>query len=359
MAYLSPDFDYDVFVSYSHGDPKGTGQSPLKTWSHALIEALVADIASLSGEFDTLAVWWDRDLDPTLKLTPDLRRKVKAAAVLMILMSPRYLKSTWCGDECAWFQEQIEDRAAEEGRVFIVRAVPTDEAAWPVFLRDERGYAIAGFRFHPPPQQPDDIVEPYGWPDLIDRNEAFRRELGTLRTVLTRRLRELKSRAGGRAGIAAPPAPTGDDRPSRIYLHARPEHGELRAAIDRALSGGGDCTIVAPPPTALGGDPATWIKESRARIALARHCDALALLRPSADTAFLGDLLDVGVDERERIRAARGAPLPCAVLDGAGTPLEVDAARYGIERFALSDPSWRAAFLTWIGRNRAAPLASP
>jgi hypothetical protein len=43
MAYLSPHFDYDVFVSYSHGDPRGAGESPLKTWSHALIEALIAD----------------------------------------------------------------------------------------------------------------------------------------------------------------------------------------------------------------------------------------------------------------------------------------------------------------------------
>jgi hypothetical protein len=125
------------------------------------IEALIADITSLSDEFDELAVWYDRDLDPTLQLTPELRRKV-TAAVLMILMSPRYLNSTWCGDERTWFQEQIEDRparAADEGRVFIVRAVSTDEGAWPDFLRDERGHAIVGFRFHPPPRQSGDIVE--------------------------------------------------------------------------------------------------------------------------------------------------------------------------------------------------------
>ena len=105
---------------------------------HALIEALIADISSLSDEFDALAVWYDRDLDPTLKLTPELRRKVKAAAVLMILMSPRYLKSAWCGDERAWFHEQIEDRAGDEGRVFVVRAVPTDDSVWPAFASSER-----------------------------------------------------------------------------------------------------------------------------------------------------------------------------------------------------------------------------
>jgi hypothetical protein len=40
---------------------------------------------------------------------------------------PGVVKSAWCNDERTWFQEQIEDRAAEEGRVFVVRAVPTDE----------------------------------------------------------------------------------------------------------------------------------------------------------------------------------------------------------------------------------------
>jgi hypothetical protein len=96
------------------------------------------------------------------------------------------------------------------------------------------------------------------------------------------------------------------------------------------------------------------MEESKARITAVHYCDALALLRPSADPAFVGDLLDVGVDERERIGPARGAPLPCAVLDRSGAPLEVDAAHFGIERFELGNPQWLATFLAWIGRRRAA-----
>ena len=308
MAYLSPDFDYDVFVSYSHGDPKGVGSSPLKTWSHALIEALVADIAALSNEFDDLAVWYDLDLDPTLKLTSELRNKVKASAVLMILMSPRYLASAWCQDEREWFEEQIEARSEDEGRVFVVRAVPTKEDDWPDFLRDERGHPNPGFSFHPAPREAGDIVEPYGWPDLIERNEPFRRELAKLRTVLTRRLRELKSNAAIGAARKVDKSEATAGRPSRIYLHARPEDESLRTKIDHELRARNGCTIVAPPPVAAGSDAALWIDESKARIAAARFCDALALLRPTADTAFIGDLLDVGVDERERIRLERWNP---------------------------------------------------
>jgi hypothetical protein len=352
MAYLSPAYEHDVFVSYSHGDPEGRGNSPLKAWSNALVDTLAADIKALSGDFRDLAVWYDRDLDPTLNLTAELRRQVEASAILMILMSPYYLKSAWCGDERAWFEAQVAARAGETGRVFVVRAVPTDTADWPDFLRDERGYTVLGFRFHPPPQRPGDMVEPYGWRGRIEGNEPFLRELATLRTALTRRLSELKVRAAASEAPAVLPATVAAEgaRPSRLYLHVRPEHAAMRGAIDEALAGG--CTIVAPPPPPTVSGDAAWLDESRARIAAARHCDALALLRPSADEAFLGDLLDVGVDERERVRAARGTPLPCAVLDGSGAPLEIDAARFGIERFNLADPEWPAAFLAWLGRTR-------
>ena len=360
MAYLSPTYDYDVFVSYSHGDPKGAGGSPLKTWSHALIEALIADIRSLSPEFVNFDIWYDRELDPTLNLTPELRGKVKSAAVLMIMMSHWYLKSVWCHEEREWFEEQVEGHTSDGGRVFVIRVQFTEEGDWPDFLRDERGWASPGFRFHPPPEQPGDIVEPFGWPDLIERNEPFRRELAKLRTVLTRRLRHLKSSVDTGAVSKVDETEVTAERPSRIYLHTRPEHEHLRARIDRELHERNGCTIVSPPPVSAGGDAGLWVGERKARIAAARFCDALALLRPTADGAFVGDLLDVGVDERERIRLQRGAPLPCAVLDGSGAPLEVDTAGFRIERFDLGDPQWPMAFLDWVGRNRAAlPAVSP
>src|SRR5215510_15971881 len=59
-----------------------------------------------------------------------------------------------------------------------------------VALKDERGHADLGFRFHRETDQEN--VEPYGWPDLIYRNEDFYRALAALRTTLVRRLREIQ-----------------------------------------------------------------------------------------------------------------------------------------------------------------------
>jgi hypothetical protein len=99
MAYLEPHFDPDVFVSYSHGDPRGAGDSPLKTWTHALLHKLESQILSLDTEYDALHVWMDEQIDPTASLTVELRDKVSASGVLIIVMSKRYLASSWCRDE--------------------------------------------------------------------------------------------------------------------------------------------------------------------------------------------------------------------------------------------------------------------
>src|SRR5580692_3588284 len=161
MGFLQPHFAHDVFVSYSHGDPGGIADSPLKRWTIALIRELKAEIQSVDTEFDSLDVWCDEHLDPTAHLTPELRDIVKSSGILLIAMSPRYLSSSWCKDELDWFREQIKDRSRDQGRVFIVRVLPTDESKWPNFLCDERGKPLVGFRFYD-----SQTNMPYRWRDV-------------------------------------------------------------------------------------------------------------------------------------------------------------------------------------------------
>ena len=104
-------------------------------------------------------------------------------------MSPRYLKSRWCTDELDWFRAQIQDRSRDQGRVFVVRGLPTEESTWPDFLRDQRGNAPVGFRFHDP-----QTGRPYRWRDAKEANEDYSRQLWTLQTALAKRLRELRQR---------------------------------------------------------------------------------------------------------------------------------------------------------------------
>ena len=72
----------------------------------------------------------------------------RLSALMLLVMSPFYLQSDWCGDEVGWFTAADPERAAD-GDLFVVRVVPTDEEKWPSTLRDEQGATLPGYRFHP------------------------------------------------------------------------------------------------------------------------------------------------------------------------------------------------------------------
>jgi hypothetical protein len=343
MAFLLPHFDYDVFVSYSHGVVSAGADAPLKEWTLELIRRLETDIKAVDTEFDNLHIWRDELIDPTIHLTDELRGKVSRSGVLLIVMSPRYLASSWCQDELDWFRQQVRDRSRDQGRVFVVRALPTDESRWPDFLRDERGHALVGFRLY---DSRDSM--PYGWRGSREHSEAYVRQLWLLQAALAKRLRELRANSERRAALAVADTALRSDGPRRIYLHARAEHAPVRDEVKKILAEDGiaPLTPVADP----GPDIADWTRESRARIETAKRCDALALVRADTDDRFIGDLLEIGVDERERIQAARGSPLPCAVLDRSGQSLPIDVSPFGIERFDLASTDWRGKFRSWLER---------
>jgi hypothetical protein len=351
MPFLRPYFEYDVFVSYSHGARAGSADAPLKDWTLKLVRRLETDIPAVDTEFDNLHIWRDEQIDPTIHLTDELRGKVSSSGILMVVMSPRYLTSAWCRDELDWFRQQVRDRERDQGRVFVVRALPSDEAAWPDFLRDTRGHLIPGFRFY----DKQDLM-PYGWLGATTKHDAYVQELWHLQTVLMRRLRELRAGAEPRAKAEAlaPLAPA--PGPPRIYLYARPEFAAASDEVKRLLSQAG---IPAVSPVAdPGRDIVDFMRQGRRRMEDAKRCSALALLRGSGDERFMDDLYQIGVDERDRIEAARGSPLPCAVLDRSGQDLAFDLPGYGIERFDLGHDDWRRKFRGWLDQARPQPAVT-
>ena len=357
MAYLKPHFDPDVFVSYSHGDPQGRA-APLRDWTRSLIDRLSEGLHALEPEFASLDIWMDPQKDPTALLTDELRDKATRCAVLMIVISKRYLKSSWCTDELNWFQSQVEARPVGSGRVFVLRAQKTDESLWPKFLLDSRGHAIPGFTFHDP-----EIGEPLGF-QLEKPGDEFFKELARVRNWLTKRLHEIRDRAEKNAEQQAKaqawtPAPAGSKR--RVYVHAPPDAEALRVESDAAL-GNVDGIEPLAPTVSAGKSLADWQAEAKKlRAATAQRCQAMTLVRVPDVGRFIGDVLDIGVDERERIVAARGgAPMPCAVFDKTGEAPPFDLARFQIDRFDLNAPNWSGQFGAWLdGKLAAAATAAP
>jgi len=215
MSYTGS--SYDVFISYSHGDPRGTGRAPLANWTHRLIDELRQDIESTSTEFDHLALWDDREADPALNLTPMLKDCVSKSALLLIVMSPRYLASSWCKNELEWFGEELRQRCEGEGHTLVVRALPTKEEMWPPPLKDTSGHSLLGFWFHPRPAK--EGVKPFGWPDPRPSDREFFDALSRLSTIVMQRLRKLKERAALRTSVVRTYMPPKGKL--TVYLHGR------------------------------------------------------------------------------------------------------------------------------------------
>ena len=347
MAYLAPHFDPDVFVSYSHGKSGSDGKSPLRDWTRALLrERLEVHIHDLSADFDDLSLYMDDKIDPTAHLTAELRTKVSGSGVLIIVMSERYLKSSWCQDELEWFRKQIRDRAGDPGRVFVIRAQTTDTSQWPDFLCDEHGHPLIGFTFHDP------NGDPLGWPNPREDDEEFWKALTGLRTALTRRLRELRVRVQQRSPVATAQWSSAMGLGSRpVYLHSLPENEAARTDIRLALSSDGIETVT--EESDCGARLRSAAHESKLRIEAAKRCEALALVRADNSERSYADLLEIGVDERERIAIARRAPIPCAVLDKTGERLPCDVSGFGIHRFDVNKATWRGEFRQWLDAARA------
>jgi hypothetical protein len=138
--------------------------------------------------------------------------------------------------------------------------------------------------------------------------------------------------------------------PRLIYLHA-PLNGEsVRVEIGQALQNDGITPVVSSIGT--GNSLADFQREAKNRMEAAKRCEAIALLRVDDSERFVGDLLDIGVEERERIAVAKGAPLPCAVLDKSGDDLPIDVAPFGIERFDVNQSEWQGRFRSWLDASR-------
>jgi hypothetical protein len=339
MPFLAPQFEHDVFVSYSHGDPAGAGHSPLQQWTAHLVGALKADIRAIDPEFAHVDIWFDENIDPTVHLTPELKARVASSAILFVVMSRPYLASSWCKDELQWFQDELLGKSREQGRLFVLRALPTGETKWPDCLCDEHGNPLKGFQFY-------DLQtgRPYGWRDAETNSKEFVQQLWTLQCALTSRLREIKDREAARAAPVA--SAVAQSAGNRVYLYARPEDQNLSTTLRERLAAEGLLPLTAA--SSASQSLADWQAEARMRVAAAKRCRALALVRGNEDERFIGDLLDIGVDERERIQAERGAPLPCALLDDTARDIPIDISGYGIRRFDVTQPDWASQFNQWL-----------
>jgi hypothetical protein len=123
----------DVFVSYAHADDK----TPFGA-SHGWVTTLIGELRIVLGRRrgrDDAAIWMDHQLAANDSVTDTLMQRVSASRTLVLVLSPGYLKSSWCQCELAGFVA----RARAQGRVdcvFPIELEPIERERLPAAMSE-------------------------------------------------------------------------------------------------------------------------------------------------------------------------------------------------------------------------------
>ncbi len=147
MALIA-DFEYDIFISYSHVD--NTTLSPSQQgWIGMFYEHLKQMLDRRYGRMDTVKIWWDdKKLDGTKLFDESIKSGIENSAIMLVLNSPGYQQSQYCKQELDCFHAKIQtdfigSKVGDRSRIVqvLLNNIPFD--SWPPQLN-----GTTGFPFH-------------------------------------------------------------------------------------------------------------------------------------------------------------------------------------------------------------------
>jgi hypothetical protein len=195
------DFEGDAFISYAHLDDVALVEGR-KGWVANLHRALEVRAAQLLGK--TPAIWRDPKLQGNDLFEETLVERLRRVAVLVTVISPRYIRSEWTLRELREFSEAVERQGGfgvqERARVFKVIKTPVPLERIPPELQGLLGYEF--FKVDPETGKVRELDEVFG----PEAHRDFWLKLDDLAHDLCALLEELESEngGGGRRGDATP-----------------------------------------------------------------------------------------------------------------------------------------------------------
>jgi hypothetical protein len=107
MCPVLKNFEDDIFISYAHLDNQPLAEG-LDGWVETLHERLSIRLSQLLGE--EVKIWRDPKLQGNDYFADSLVTRVSKAAILISVLSPRYVRSEWCMREINEFSRAAEAR---------------------------------------------------------------------------------------------------------------------------------------------------------------------------------------------------------------------------------------------------------
>ena len=190
-------YTIDLFISYAHIDnqPMAADQ---EGWISRFHEALDTLLCMRLGK--RVKIWRDDKLQGNDRFADEIVKQFESTAVLVSILSPRYLKSEWCTREVDEFCKRAQSRLFVENkaRVFKILKTPVErENALPQVLQDILGYDFFVFEDGIPMELDSIYGQKYG--------QDFNRQVNKLAFEITELLKQIEDEQ--QAGYVNPDDP--------------------------------------------------------------------------------------------------------------------------------------------------------
>jgi hypothetical protein len=191
------EFEADAFISYAHLDNVALVQSGLG-WVTSLQRDLAIRLAQMLGKESR--IWWDKKLTGDDVFDETLVTRLQRVALLVSVVTPRYVRSDWCKRELEEFCKaasahgglQVEDKL----RLFKVHKTQVPLEEHPPQLQSVLGYDF--FKIDPDSGKARELNDAFGAESVRD----YWLKLDDLAQDMSALLRRLE-----RGGAAAPASP--------------------------------------------------------------------------------------------------------------------------------------------------------
>ncbi len=279
MAYV-PGFANDIFISYSHIDDQAVTGPGWVTDFHRRLHIEIEEEIGMRA-----AIWRDPRIGPATDFSRDLDRQIRRSAILLAVLSPGYLNSTWCEWELGGFASSrrmgdlwVDTRC----RVIKILKRPADVSRLRVL--SETGFAEFFETDHATGQAYEANAE----------SELFRRrltELGREIGVVLRAMRKSRSVFLGTASAAS------RDQRERVRLELESRGYRTLQAASASPPGDEDSVRSAVKETSLSilfrdraaeGDPAEAQAAVERAVANEERTRQIVVMRGQADGAPQG-----------------------------------------------------------------------
>ncbi len=252
-------FENDIFISYAHIDdqPLVEGQ---KGWISSFHRALEIRLAQLMGRAPSL--WRDPKLQGNDIFSDRLVQRLPGVALLVCVLSPRYVRSDWCMRELSEFIKATDAtgglRIGDKARVFKIVKTPVPLAQQPEEFRGLLGYDF--YTVDPEIGRARELSQTGD----VDCQRQYWLKLDDLAHDIAESLERMDR------GAAVEPAPPADSK--TIYLAETSfDMRDERDVIRRELLGHGHQVLPDRPLPLVGKECEDAVREQLARSDLSIH----------------------------------------------------------------------------------------